>query len=271
MYTAGILDVLMENSINVDMIIGVSAGAVFGCNFKSKQPGRAIRYNKRFCADPRYSSFRSFIKTGDWFGADFCYKDVPFEYDIFDVETYKKNPVKFYAVATDVLTGKPVYHEIPDGNENDLTWMRASASMPLVSSIVEVDGYKLLDGGMSDSIPLKKSIELGYTKNIVVLTQVEGYQKKPNKMLPLIKMIYRKYPKIVETMANRHKMYNEELSYVVEQQKMGNTFVIRPRKIKKVGRTEHNPEVLQKMYDLGREDAVQILPDLKKFLESEAN
>ena len=271
MYTAGILDVLMENSINVDMIIGVSAGAVFGCNFKSKQPGRAIRYNKRFCADPRYSSFRSFIKTGDWFGADFCYKDVPFKYDIFDVETYKKNPVKFYAVATDVLTGNPVYHEIPDGNENDLTWMRASASMPLVSSIVEVDGYKLLDGGMSDSIPLKKSIEMGYTKNIVVLTQVEGYQKKPNKMLPLIKMIYRKYPKIVEVMANRHKMYNDELSYVDEQKKNGNTFVIRPSRLQKVGRTEHNPEVLQKMYDLGREDAVKILPDLKKFLESEAN
>ena len=266
MYTAGILDVFMENSINVDMLIGVSAGAVFGCNYKSKQIGRAIRYNKRFCADPRYSSFRSFIKTGDWFGAEFCYKDVPFKYDLFDVETYKNNPVKLYAVCTDVITGKPVYHEIPNGDENDLTWMRASASMPLVSNIVEVDGLKLLDGGMTDSIPLKKAIEMGYEKNIVVLTQPEGYFKKPNKMLPLIKLVYRKYPKVVEVMANRHKMYNEELKYVEEQGKSGNTFVIRPSRLQKIGRTEHNPEVLQKMYDLGREDALNILPKLKEFL-----
>ena len=266
MYTAGAIDVMMENSIPVDMITGVSAGAVFGCNYKSQQVGRAIRYNKRFCNDPRYSSFRSFIKTGDWFGAEFCYHDVPFKYDIFDVENYRKNPIKFYVVATDIVKGIPVYHEIPDGDEKDLAWMRASASMPLVSTVVEVDGYKLLDGGMSDSIPLKKAMESGCKKYIVILTQPEGYQKKPNKMLPLLKLVYRKYPKVAELMARRHLMYNEELEFVKEQQKNGKVFVICPSRFQKIGRTERNPEVLQQMYDLGRQDCLKSLPALKEFL-----
>ena len=154
MFTAGVLDVLLENGIEFDGAIGVSAGATFGCNFKSKQIGRAIRYNKRFCKDWRYCSLRSLITTGDLYGAKFCYDTLPNQLDIFDTETYRANPLKFYCVASDCETGKPVYKELETCDAKDLTWMRASASMPLASKVVEVDGYKLLDGGMTDSIPL---------------------------------------------------------------------------------------------------------------------
>ncbi|QTQ12429.1 patatin family protein [Treponema parvum] len=269
MYTAGVLDVMLENEIKVDAIMGASAGAVFGCNYKSRQIGRTIRYNKRFCRDPRYSGIRSFIKTGDFFGAKFCYDDIPNKLDIFDARTFNSTPEKFYAVCTDVLTGKPVYRELSSGDGNDLTWLRASASMPLVSHIVEADGYKLLDGGMADSIPIEKLMRMGYEKNIVVLTQPQGYRKKPAKLLPLIKIVYAKYPSVIKAMAERHTVYNEELDFVKKQEEGGNAFVFAPSRLLKVKRTEHDPKVLQSMYDLGREDASARLDFLKFFVSNE--
>lgn len=267
LYTAGVLDVLLEKGICVDGIIGVSAGAAFGCNFKSKQIGRVIRYNKKYCKDPRYAGIRSFIKTGDFFGAEFCYSDIPKKLDIFDTDTFSASPEKFYVVCTDIESGVPVYHELKTGRDNDLVWMRASASMPLASKVVEVDGKKLLDGGMSDSIPLKKMQELGFEKNIVVLTQPEGYQKKKNNLLPLMRIIYKKYPNVEKIMARRHLMYNGELKFVSEQEKTGNTFVIRPSNDFSIKRTENNPDNLQKMYDLGRSDGMACLENLRLFLK----
>ena len=265
MYTAGVTDVFMENNINFDLIVGVSAGATFGCNVKSKQIGRTIRYNKRFCKDPRYSSFRSFIKTGDYFGAKFCYQTLPNELDVFDTQTFKNSPEEFYVVCTDVNTGKPIYHQLKNGDAEDLIWMRASASMPLVSQTVHIDGLTLLDGGISDSIPLKFCQSLGAQKNLVVLTQPQGYKKSKNKLLPLIKRIYKKYPNLIQTMANRHLMYNQELEYVQSQVQKGNTFVLQPSKSLNISRTEHDSEKLQQMYDLGRQDALKNLDKIKEF------
>ena len=167
MYTAGVLDVMMENNIWVDGAVGVSAGAVFGCNYKSKQIGRTIRYNKKYGRDPRYAGFHSLLKTGDYFGTEFCYHEIPERLDPFDSETFQKNPAEFYVVGTDVTTGKAVYHKCTTGTDKDLDWFRASASMPLLSNIVEVDGYKLLDGGIADSIPLKWFRSIGYERNII--------------------------------------------------------------------------------------------------------
>ena len=180
MFTAGVIDVMMEQCIEYDGAVGVSAGAVFGCNYKSRQIGRAIRYNLRFCKDPRYCSVRSLVKTGDLFGTDFCYRQIPNELDPFDVETYRNNPMEFYVVTTDVLTGQPLYHLCPNGDEIDLTWFRASASMPLASNIVEAEGRWMLDGGIVDAIPLKFA-EGKYDRNVVVLTQPTDYIKKKNK------------------------------------------------------------------------------------------
>ena len=175
MYTAGVLDVLMENEITVDGAIGVSAGACFGCNYKSRQIGRSIRYNLKYCRDPRYISIRSLLFSGDIYNAKFCYEELPVHLDPFDVEAYQKNPTEFYVVATDVNTGKAVYQRLDKGDGDDIQWIRASASMPLVSRIVKIGEQELLDGGIADSIPFEWFVANGYEKNIVVLTQPKGY------------------------------------------------------------------------------------------------
>lgn len=266
MFTAGVTDVLMENGINFDGAIGVSAGATFGCNVKSKQPGRAIRYNKKYCKDKRYCSIWSLIKTGDLYGADFCYNVLPNQLDIYDVQTYRENPMPFYIVASDCNTGKPVYKELKTCDANDLTWMRASASMPLASKIVKVDGYELLDGGMTDSIPLEYFENLGFNKNLVILTQPREYKKKDNKLMWLMKIMLKKYPLIVEAMKNRAKVYNQEKEYVFKKEQQGDVFVICPETDLGVSRTENNPDELQRIYDLGRQTMQNNLENLKTFM-----
>lgn len=265
MFTAGVIDVMMEQGIEYDGAVGVSAGAVFGCNYKSRQPGRVIRYNLRFCKDPRYCSVRSLIRTGDLFGTDFCYREIPNELDPFDVETYRANPMEFYVVTTDVLTGQPIYHLCPNGDEKDLTWFRASASMPLASHVVEADGRWMLDGGIVDSIPLKFA-EGKYDRNVVVLTQPIEYIKKKNKALPLIRSRMKKYPKVAAAMARRHEDYNRAVAYIRYRERAGKVFVIRPEASLDVSRTEHDPEKLQRAYDHGRAVAEKRMAALKEFL-----
>ena len=267
MFTAGVLDVLLENNISVDGVIGVSAGATFGCNFKSKQIGRTIRYNKRFAGDKRYCSISSLIKTGDLYNADFCYNQIPNVLDIYDVNTYRSNPVKFYVVASDCVTGMPVYKELKTCDKDDLTWMRASASMPLCSKIVEIDGYKLLDGGMTDSIPIKKFEEMGYNKNIVILTQPRDYVKKKASLLGLMKIMLRKYPKLVDAMKKRHIVYNEEKNYVFNKADKGEMIVICPKKPLGISRTEKNPAELERVYEEGRIVGKEMLGQVKSFLD----
>ena len=266
LFSAGILDVLMENNISVDGIAGVSAGAAFGCNFKSKQIKRVIRYNKKYCRDKRYCSLWSWIKTGDLFGAEFCYRKLPKELDIFDGETFEKNPLEFYLVCTDVEKGEPFYYQCTESDDECFEYMRASASMPLVSKIVETPTGKYLDGAITDSIPLKFMESKGYTKNIVILTQVKNYVKKPPKLMLLMRFIYRKYPKLLEVMANRHKMYNEQIKYIEQQAETGKILLLRPEKTLPVKRICRNPEILQQTYDIGREYALKNLEKIKSFL-----
>ena len=267
MFTCGVIDVLMENNIDFDGIIGVSAGAAFGCNYKSKQIGRGIRYNVRFCNDKRYCSLYSLITTGDLYGADFCYKVVPTQYDIFDNDTFYNNPMGFIAVCTDVETGKPYYKHFVEPEENMFEWFRASASLPLVSRIVEIGGMKLLDGGITDSIPLKYHEEIGYDKNVVVLTQPEAYRKSENKLMPLIKLTLKKYPKLIEALKNRHIMYNNTLEYIKQRESEGKILVIRPENDLGIKRVEKNPENLKKVYETGRKIAQSRIDEIKKYLE----
>ena len=226
LFSAGVMDVMMEQGITFDGIIGVSAGAAFGCNYKSRQIGRAIRYNMRFAHDKRYCSMQSFLKTGDLFGAEYAYHIVPEQYDKFDNATFEKNPTEFYIVCTDVVTGKPVYKRCMTGGHTAYEWIRASASMPVVSHVVELEGYHLLDGGMTDSIPLAYFQGIGYPRNIVILTQPADYQKTPNRLMPLIKWSLRHYPHTVSAMEHRHEMYNQQLDYVRQEEQKGNTLVI---------------------------------------------
>lgn len=265
MFTAGVIDVMMGHDITFDGAIGVSAGATFGCNFRSHQPGRAIRYNMDYCKDWRYCSVRSLLRTGNMFGAQFCYYEIPEKLDLFDVETFYASPMEFYVVCTDINTGQPIYHKCDNTMNEDMEWIRASASMPLAAKIVKVGDYQMLDGGIADSIPLRYFERIGYEHNVVILTQPRGFIKKKNELLPLMKMKYRKYPKLVEAVAERHNIYNETREYIRMQEQKGNAFVICPPEPLPIGHVEHEPENLKRVYEIGRSTALSQLEELKKF------
>lgn len=266
LFTAGVIDVMMENGIEYDGIVGVSAGACFGCNYKSRQIGRCLRYNVNFAHDPRYMGFKSLWKTGDLVSADFAYRTLPQTLDIFDFDTYKDNPTEFHLVCTDVDTGETVYKKVDEMDDNGLDWLRATASMPIVSRPVEIEGRRLLDGGISNSIPLEYFQKLGYERNVVVLTQPKGFFKTRTKLMPLFKVFCRKYPRIVEAMARRHEMYNSQLEYVTRQEQMGNTLLIYPETALPIGRTEQNTDKMHHVYQMGRQAALARLEELRDFL-----
>lgn len=269
LFTAGILDVMMEAGIQFDGIIGVSAGATFGCNYKSRQIGRTLRYNLRYANDWRYCSLRSLLKTGDLVGAEFAYHTLPTELDVFDNQTYQHNPTRFCVVCTDAVEGKPVYHYIDTFDHTGLEWLRASASLPIVSRPVKVDGYTLLDGGITDSIPLRHWQEEGYRRNIVILTQPSGYKKKLTKLMPLFRLFTRRYPAIIQAMQRRHHMYNAQLDYLAQEQQKGDTLVICPPNTLAIGRTEMDTHKMQQIYDQGRACGLEHLSEIKKFINNE--
>ena len=267
LFTAGVMDVLMEKGIRFDGIVGVSAGASFGCNYKSHQIGRVLRYNIRFKDDPRYMGLRSLLKTGNLVAAEFSYHTLPKELDVFDFETYNSDPTEFHVVCTDVLTGKPVYHRLDFMYDKGLEWIRASASMPLVSKPVDIDGKLLLDGGISDSIPLRYFQEQGFERNLVILTQPKGFYKKKTKLMPLFHLFSSRYPAIIQAMSRRHLMYNEELAYLEEQESLGKILLVYPQDALPIGRTEQNEEKMRRIYAMGRAKAEEMLQEIQAFVE----
>lgn len=265
LFSAGVIDILMENNLLPDGVIGVSAGAAFGCNIKSKQPGRVIRYNKKLAHDWRYASFRSLLTTGDYFGGEYAYHYMPRHLDYFDVETFNNNPMEFWAVCTNVGTGKAVYKRLMEVDNNCLEYIRASASMPIAARIVTVEGKKLLDGGIADSIPLRFFQEQGYDRNLVVLTQPANYVKEPNKLMPLMRLWLRRHARIIRALEQRHIMYNNQLEYVRQEEKKSNTLVLRPETALTIGHLSHNPDDMQATYEHGRKVATKHLEEIKAF------
>ena len=266
LFTCGVIDVFMENEITFDGAIGASAGAVFGCNFKSGQIGRPLRYNRNYCRDWRYCSVRSLIQTGDLFGAEFCYHELPDVLDPFDSDAFQTNPMEFYIVATDVRTGEPVYHLCDDGKGEDIEWMRASASMPLASRIVETEGLELLDGGISDPVPYRYMEKLGYDRNVMILTQPKGYYKKRSELMPAIRTALRRYPKLVEAMEQRHIVYNRQMAEIREREQSGKAIVIRPPEALGIEHVSHDPGELERVYRIGRAEAEKRLPEIRQWL-----
>ena len=265
LFTAGITDVMMEHGVEPIGLIGVSAGAAFGCNYKSRQVGRAIRYNKRFARDRRFSGLWSLLTTGDYFNAEFGYHVVPRQIDVFDDDAFERNPMAFVAVCTDVETGQPVYQQLDHCNYDTYEWIRASASMPLVSRVVSVGGHKLLDGGVSDSIPLEWAEQNGYTRNVVILTQPLGYRKQHSRLMPLMRLGLRKYPAMVAAMDRRYVMYNHELDYVAEAERQGRCLVIRPQEKLPIGHICHDPDQMERVYQIGRQAGLQYIDRIKAF------
>ena len=255
LFTAGVLDVLMERGVKFDGAIGVSAGACFGCNYKSGQIGRVIRYNKRFANDPRYCSWTSLFKTGDLFNADFCYRELPMELDVFDAAAYESNPMEFHVVATDCATGKAVYKRLDKADETAFRWIQASASMPLVSRPVEIDGGNYLDGGLSDGIPLRYFESIGYDRNLVITTRPHGYRKFPKKRMCVLKPMLRRFPAIYHALKTRYVWYNETLEYIDRRVADGAAVLIAPGEPLPISRVCHDPDTMQRVYDIGRKAA----------------
>ena len=262
MYTAGVLDVWMEHGLTCDHMVGVSAGAAFGYNFKSRQIGRAIRYNKAYCADKRYAGVASWLRTGDMFNADFAYHEVPIERDPIDLEAYRACPMRFTCVCTDIETGKAVYHDLPYGDERDIEWIRASSAIPVATRPVAIDGHKYLDGGVADSIPSAWLFAQGYDRNIVVLTQPAGFVKQPNSVMPMLRRVFRHYPEFVAALEHRHEVYNATLDDLARREAAGEIFVVRPSESVKVPSLCREPDELERIYQIGRRDAEATLPEL---------
>ena len=264
MYTAGVLDVFMENGIRFDKIVGVSAGALFGVNYLSGQKGRVIRYNKRFNGDKNYMGIRPLLTEGNIVNTKYAYHDVPYSLDPFDDENFKKSDTEFYAVVTDIESGNPEYIKINSAFEQ-MDVLRASGSLPFVSKPVKIRAKNYLDGGISDSIPYKWMAHQDVSKIIVILTRDISYRKKETSSL-LINMFYRNYPKLAERLHKRHIEYNESAKELTEIEKSGAVLVIRPSKPIEVGRMEKNPENLQEVYDLGVNDAKNMLETVMRYL-----
>lgn len=264
-FTAGVLDELIKDNIKIDAIIGVSMGSLIAVNYLSNQPGRAIRYNKKYCKDKRYMGIYPLLKEGNIVSKQFAYYDIPEKLDKFDYDTYKKSKIKLYCTVTNLATGKAEYIEIKDAKK-DIEILRAGSSMPGVSKIVKVGSEEYLDGGIADSIPVRKAIEMGFDKIIVVETRPLEYRKK-NKIINTLNFMYKKYPKFLSTIQKRNIKYNEEKEEIIELEKLGRIFVIRPSRVVPIKRIEKNEKIIQEQYDLGRRDYIINRDKIFKYLK----
>lgn len=267
-YSSGVLDFFIEKDLFFENNYGVSAGACHLCSYLAKQYKRAFRVNVDYLNDKRYCSVHSLLKTGNLFGAEMLYDIIPNELDLFDYDTYNKNESNFYVVITNINTGKPEYVKIGD-LKKDIIYVRASSSLPLLAQNVKINDKEYLDGGISDSIPIKKSIADGNKKNVVILTRDNTYRKGKNSLMPIIKLKYKKYPNFVKSMADRYIVYNEILDFIKELENNGDVFVIRPKKPVNIGRTEKNREKLEALYNDGYNDAKDCYEELLKYLGKE--
>ena len=264
-YTAGVLDFFLDKGLEFDNVYGVSAGAVNACSYLSKQRGRAFRVDVDYLEEKDYAGISCLLRTGDFFGVDFCYNRIPNELNPYDKETFNKYTGNFYAVATNCETGKAEYMKIKD-MDKDIIKIRASASLPLLSRFVEIDGIKYLDGGASDSIPIYQARKMGCKKNVIVLTRDKSYRKSKNNMLPVIRLKYRKYSGLIKCMANRHIVYNKTLKYIEKLEAEGKVVVIRPTREVKIGRLEKDKEKLTSLYHLGYKDAKEKYQEIMDYL-----
>ncbi len=265
-YTAGVLDFFLDKEMMFSGVYGVSAGACHMCSYLAGQRGRALDVSIDYLDSRKYCSLESLISSGDLFNVQMCYHLIPEYLHPIDDDAFGRYKGKAYSVATDIVTGRPEYFRIRDVKK-DIDKIRASASLPLVSRNVEIDGRLYLDGGISDSIPLQKSVVDGNRKNVVIMTKEVGFIRKPSTRLGLIKARYWKYPKVFELMAERHISYRRQLDYIDRMQQEGKAFVIRPKAASDVGRVEKDVEKLKRLYEEGYRDGAACYEQLRCFLE----
>ncbi|MBN2694235.1 patatin family protein [bacterium] len=266
LYGAAPLDYFVEKGIEFPYIIGVSMGACNAANYISKQPGRSLNIPYSFINDERYMSYKRLFTKGELFGMDFIYNEIPNRVIPWDFEEVKKSTKKFIIVTTNCETGEPFY--IDDFNKyNILDSIKASTSLPVISKIVDLNGVKLLDGGVTDSIPFKKAFSDGYKKVVIILTQPKGYQKKASSIIKIAKLFYRKYPKLVEAIQKRHEHYNQTIQEIETLEKEGRAFVIRPETVLPLKRIERDREKLKTVFDIGYNQIDKYISELMDFLK----
>lgn len=260
-YTAGVLDAFLDAGLRFPYLIGVSAGSSIACSYVSEQRGRNLEIIERFRNDPRYLSWRNFLTTGSLFGMDFIYRQIPYSFVPFDFDTFDRAPSRFVTVCTDCKKGEAVYY----GKEADLlTVLKASASLPYLSRPVDYDGRKLLDGAIADALPLRKAIEDGYDRNVVVLTRPAGYRKTEERG-PSPALLYRRWPPLVQALRTRVHRYNEQLEFVEAEEAAGRATVIRPSRDLGISRTEKDVSKLRALYELGLHDGKAAAGELTRL------
>ncbi|MBQ1193319.1 MAG: patatin family protein [Lachnospiraceae bacterium] len=264
-YTAGVLDFFIDKELYFKNCYGVSAGACNCCSYLSKQRGRSYNINVKYAHDRRYAGLSSYITTGNYFNKEFTMKELPNKLLPYDYIEYQRTNANFYAVATNIKTGKPEYLKV-ENMKKDIDYVWASSSLPLMSRSAKIGENEYLDGGISDSIPFMKAIDDGNQKVVIILTRDINYKKKPNKLMPMIKMFYRGYPNLIKAMAKRHINYNKTLRMIKHMEAKGEIFVIRPEKEITVGRLETDSEKLKELYESGYNDAVKYYDSLKEYL-----
>lgn len=265
-FTCGVIDVLMENGISFDGAAGISAGACFGCNIKSKQIGRGIRYNLAYVKDDRYLSVKNLLREGNLFGTQFVYNDLPKEFDHFDYKTFTENPMEFYVGAADLENDRIAYHKLTDSGEKDMLWFRAGASLPMVAKPVEIDGHWYMDGGLIEPVPLRFMEKKGYDRNLIVLTQPKGYKKGPTGNRLLLRLSLRHFPEAYKTMLKRPKRYNKTIAYCRKREQAGTALILYPPCDLPGTRLCREPLKLQQNYEMGRQAALENLDRIREFL-----
>jgi len=265
-YTAGVLDYLMDQNIQFSDVYGISAGACNALNYLSQNRGRYIKVAKEYCNDPRYMGIKQLVKTGSIFNWQFSFYEIGEKYVLFDYDTFYASPMHLWVGATDCESG--YCHWFSNQNGDDMLRSSiASSSMPLLSVIQQIGGRKYLDGGVADSIPVQKALEDGHAKQLIVLTQNDGYVKKPNKMMPMIRRKYKAYPKLCQAMEHRHEKYNQSVCLAKELEQKGQAVILCPSKPMVLKRIEHDVDKLQAAYENGYEDARAASEKIRRLFE----
>lgn len=255
-YAAGVLDVLHDMCLPFSGVIGVSAGAIHGISFVSGQKGRSYRIYTRFCRDPRFFSFKTWLRTGNIVDNDFCYRQIPQELEPFDQKAFEASGMEFWTVSTNLETGKPEYIRMRDCFA-EIDALIASASLPYVSKPVHYRGKLLLDGGCSDRVPLRAFQSMGFDRNVVVLTHPEDHRVK-DRAAALVRLFYRKYPAFCRTFENSPQDYENTQAYLKAEEQKGTVFTIRPKAPIPVSRLSHDPQAIIRAYEMGRRDAREV-------------
>ncbi len=265
-YTSGVLHFFMDQGLWFPYVIGVSMGACNAANYISRQPKRNRIVNISFINEARYLSYRRLLTGGELFGMDFIFDTIPNSLELFDYNVFYNNPAKCITTVTNCISGEAEYFEKNELGADYMKLLRASSSLPFIAKPVKYRDAVYMDGGMSDSIPIRKSIADGNAKNVIILTQPVGYRKKPEPLAGLAKLRYPHLKGLQRALATRHNNYNETIELIEQSQKDGSVFVIQPKEKLIAGRVERDKDKLHVVYDQGYRDAKEHLLALRDFL-----